>query len=421
MKFSTVKKFAEMYNEAEDKVTVTKISDSRLGSHTYAYWTEGYELSFGDKQATFKVRTDESAYLSKSAEAMVKVGALPEEIDGEDIKWCVLMHYNLKKLSTQIRHAFEAANAVERYEKMELFHVDGYLWPELEEGISDLVADDAEIKDGLSAYWEGPPCAVNPTPKKWEIALQEAQKKWEAEKKRKNREYAQIAGRLSHKYKLPFETCLLLGSDECLHKALCEVRGKFLTEPDKYRIDVNRLYYNDVRYKELYRLLEMADNELLYKIPRNSAGKEVKLAIFFEDVAELQEKIRQQNMRPFVTRATCWDEFSNMRDDIEQVVFRAGKEGAYALRKDLQSLSESKIKDLRKAKVLEWSYSNAGVTRALKMWAPRYSKVLEKNGVSAYDGDIVGLKIVKHFVEKTYVEKCGRELADALQEAFGEN
>lgn len=421
MKFSTVKKFAEMYNDAEDKVTVTQISDSRLGSHSYTAWTEGYEMTFEGKNATFKVRTDESAYLSKSAEAMVKVGALPEEIDGETVHWCVLMHYNLKKLSTQIRHAFASVNATACLEEMGLFQVDGYLWPELEEGISDLVTDDAEIKDGLSAYWEGPPCAVNPTPKKWEIALEEARNKWEAEKKRENREYARTAGRLSRKYKLPFATCLLLGSDERLHKALCELRGKFLAEPDKYRIEAEKFYYEEGRYEELYRLLEMADNELLYKIPHNTTGEKVKFAIFFEDVAELQEKIRQQNLRPFVTRATCWDEFSNMRDDIEQVVFRAGKEGAYALRKDLQNLFESKIKDLRKAKVLEWSYSNAGVTRALKMWAPRYSKVLEKNGISAYDGDILGLNIVKHFVEKTYVEKCGRKLEDALQEAFGEN
>lgn len=421
MKFATLKKFAEMYNEAEDKVTVTQISDSRLGSHTYAYWTEGYELSFGDKSATFKVRTDESAYLSKSAEAMVKVGALPAEIDGETIHWCVLMHYNLKKLSTQIRHAFAAVNATACLEELGLFCVDGYLWPELEEGVSDLVADEAEIKDGLSAYWEGPPCAANPTPKKWEIALEKARKNWETEKKRENKAYARNAGRLSRKYKLPFETCLLLGSDERLHKALCELRGQFLTEPNKYRIDVEKLYYDDVRYEELYRLLEMADNELLYSIPHTSTGEQVKLAIFFEDVAELQEKICQQNLRPFVTRASCWDEFSYMIDDIEKVIFKAGKEGAYALRKDLKRLPVNKIKDLRKAKVLEWSTSNAGVTRALKMWAPRYAKVLEKKGVSAYEGDIVGLKIVKHYVEKTYVEKCGCKLADALQEAFGDN
>ena len=421
-----------MYLQAHRNANVTKISDSRLGGHSYAYWTEGYKVTYGEKSATFSVRTDDDAYLKECTEALVKVGALPEKI-AEDAyaSQCVWAHYSIQKLSSQIENAFASVNAKPQYEALGLFNVTGLFWPELAENISVLISEDAEIRYSSEMRWDDEPCVKNPTPKKWEIALEEARSKREEERQRAWKKNVRTASRLSKKYLLPFATCLLLGNDERLHQALCELRGIFLANPRQYQINVKKLYYNDSRVDELYRLLGVAEkvmgNDLLYKIPKSTVAEAVKLSIFFEDVAEMQEKIRRQNLMPFVRKALCWEEFTNLpaftslTDEIENVVFQSGEAGAYALRKDLKSLSKRQIQNLKNAAVLEWSHSNAGVARALKLWTPRYAKVLDKKNVSAHEGDIVGLKIVKAYVEYTYFEEYGRDLSSDLQRAFGDN
>ncbi len=407
MKIRTLKKWAKLYCEAMENISIEKTGDTRFGGHSYAAWTEYYALHYKDVTVNYSVYTGDGNDMERRTKAMVEAGAIPQTYEGYYYSYYLNAFLNLRQLYYQIEHAFKAAGAkLPEYINLKAFAVFNVpaFYSKYADEMGRIVSDDADVEEGITR-WNDVPCVNNPTPKLWELDLKKAQEEHEKKVKDENLEYARKVGVLSRKYGILFKTALALGENEDAYAYLCDLRGKLLSMPKAYRISTEKLMSRNTeeRDAEIKRLISFLNDERAAEVPFWSSERDTyRITAFFLETASVQGYMLRQEIKRFVVylcrKSKVLD--LSMAEELEEIIFQTGKAGAYILEKDLEHLPEAYWTDVRKRTILDKSYSNAGVKRALRLYVPRFARYISEKGVDAYDGDILGLSLVRGYVSQ---------------------